>query len=71
MLHAGLTNVAASRANIALNRYSNILPLDSHRLVLPHTGPIGALRAGKTDYINATRFEVRGPLLGHCALLWS
>ena len=69
MLRSGLISVAAARENISRNRYSNILPLDSHRLVLPRN----TLRTGKSDFINSTLFQVRAPRFVHmlCALIKS
>jgi protein tyrosine phosphatase len=69
MLRSGLISVAAARENISRNRYSNILPLDSHRLVLPRN----TLRTGKSDFINATLFQVRAPRFVYmlCALIKS
>lgn len=61
MLRAGLISAAASKENIAKNRYSNILPLDSHRVILPPS----PLRVGKTDFVNATRLDLKWPSTSH------
>jgi tyrosine-protein phosphatase non-receptor type 1 len=48
MLETGVISAAASRPNMYKSRYSNIMPFDSHRVVLK-TSPATA-----TDFINAS-----------------